>query len=516
MQHETMPVSGRKGSQISSFAQHVETLARLALPVAGAVIAMLLVGYHPSAEDGGIYAAAVQARLNPALFPRDQAWVTAHTRFALFVPLTAALTHFFHLPLTAVLFALQVAGLVALMAAAAHLARSILSAEALPWLAMLAVAVGAGFPVAGTALYGVDPYCTARTITTPLLLFAFSLALRRRWSLCALCWIAAGTLHPLMAIWGAIPLLLTWAFAARNPWRWALALTFALLLAALGVGLLSPAETATTRQIASTRGYWFPARWQWFEWAGAVAPCLLLLILGRWMRAKAGAGGLQVQRIATVCTTTTLLAVTLAILFARESATSLEFARLQPLRSLHLVFLAFLTCAGACLQQRLTSVRAKAVGLAACGVMASSSFLMQRSLYPDTPHLELPGRAPGNLWEEAFRWCRSNTPENALFALDARYIDQPGEDSHGFRAVALRSALPDGVKDAGIAAVLPALSPAWRAGVAATQDLDHLADDGRRERLNPLGVTWVVLPSSAETALPCPFHNGAVQVCRLR
>lgn len=486
------------------------------LTVAGAMLATVLLGYHPSAEDGGIYAAAVQARLNPALFPHDRLWVTAHTRFALFVPLTAGFTRLCHLPPAAILFALQTAGLVALLAAAAHVSRSVLPSQTPPWLAMLAVAVAAGFPVAGTALYGVDPYVTARTVTTPLLLFAFSFALRGRWTACGLCWIAAAAMHPLMAIWGALPLLLTWDFSARHPWRWVFALLLTLVLAAFGIGVLFPTETATTQLIASTRGYWFPARWQWFEWIGAVAPCFLLGILARWTHSDSAEKKSQIVRVASVCTTTTLLAVGLAILFARESAASLEFARLQPLRGLHLVFLAFLAVAGACLQQKLASGRTKAIALAACGLVGVGGFLLQRSIYPHTPHLEWPGRASANAWEQAFRWCRDNTPQDALFALDARYIDQPGEDSHGFRAIALRSALPDAVKDAGIAAVLPTLTPAWQTGVAATQNLNQFTDTQRQQRLDHLGVSWIVLPERTRADLPCPYRNATAKVCRLR
>ncbi len=473
-----------------------------------ALLALLLLGYHPSAEDGGIYAAAIQARLNPALFPHDRIWVTAHTRFALFVPLAGAITRTLHLPLATVLFSLYAAGLIGLLAASAHLARTCFPDERLPWLATLAVAIGAGLPVAGTALYAVDPYCTARTLTTPLLLFALSLALRHRWPASAACWAAAATIHPLMALWAALPLLLTAALATRHPRQSAFALAALVFAAAILLNAALPHEAPAAYAVAHTRAYWFPAQWRWYEWTGAVAPCILLASFAR----QLGDNGAALRHLSIVLILTTVIAAALALCFARETASSLAVARLQPMRSLHLVFVAFFAATAAVLQSRLRTTLQTVVAIAACAIAAASVFAMQRSLYSHTPHLEWPGAPLSNSWEAAFAWCRSNTPTDALFALDSGYINEPGEDSHGFRAAALRSALPDAVKDAGIAAVLPALTSSWQTAVQATQDLNTISDAQRRDRLVPLGVTWIVLPASASTALTCPFSNAAAQV----
>ena len=478
-----------------------------------ALLATALLGYHPDAEDGGIYAAAIQARLNPALFPHDHVWVTAHTRFALFVPATAALTRIAHLPLAAVLFAVQFLGILATLAAAAHLARTLTPGERLPWLAPLAVAIMAGLPVAGTALYAVDPYCTARTVTTPLLLFALSLALRERWTVCALCWAVAATMHPLMAIWGALPLLLAAALSLRHPRRWIFGLAFAILLAGVLLNALYPADSAAARAAALTRAYWFPPQWRWYEWVGAAAPpCLLALLYGT---RSASRGSPTLPRLVNIACATTGIATALAVCCARQTGVALTVARLQPMRSLHLVFLAFLAGGAAMLQPRLKTPARRYGLLTACTLAAVSVLAMQRSLYPHTPHLERSSTSPRNPWTQAFLWCRDHTPTDALFALDAHYINRPAEDSQGFRSIALRSALPDEVKDAGIAAVLPPLAPAWQVGVQATAELDSVSDAQRRARLFPLGVTWLVLSASARTSLPCPFRNDAAKVCRL-
>src|SRR5208337_5331970 len=82
-------------------------------------------------------------------------------------------------------------------------------------------------------------------------------------------------------------------------------------------------------------------------------------------------------------------------------------------------------------------------------------FYAQRQMYPATAHLELPGMKPGNDWVAAFDWVQKNTRTDSLFALDPHYMEIPGEDYHGFRALAERSALADVTKDGGMAARVP-------------------------------------------------------------
>src|SRR6185437_5897287 len=58
----------------------------------GAALAMLtcavllIHGYHPLAEDGGLYVAGIEWKLNPSLFPHFTEFVSEHVRFSLFAP----------------------------------------------------------------------------------------------------------------------------------------------------------------------------------------------------------------------------------------------------------------------------------------------------------------------------------------------------------------------------------------------------------------------------------------------
>ena len=142
-------------------------------------------------------------------------------------------------------------------------------------------------------------------------------------------------------------------------------------------------------------------------------------------------------------------------------------------------------------------------------------FYVQTQMYPSTAHLELPGIAPSNNWVAAFDWVKGNTPTGSLFALDPYYMELPGEDYHGFRALAERSALADIVKDAGMAARVPRLAPRWLREVDATRGWRNFRATDFQSLKNSFGVDWIVLAQPGVTGLNCPFQNRRAMVCRL-
>jgi hypothetical protein len=102
-----------------------------------------------------------------------------------------------------------------------------------------------------------------------------------------------------------------------------------------------------------------------------------------------------------------------------------------------------------------------------------------------------------------------------VFALDAEYITQPGEDAQSFRAIAERSVLPDYSKDGGVVTNRSELAASWAQGQTAQAGLNLESDKQRLAALKPLGVTWVVLERGAATGFVCSYANDAVKVCRL-
>jgi hypothetical protein len=499
-------------------------------------------GYHPYAEDGGLYAAGVKRLIDPTLYPHATAFVLAPTRFSLFAPAVAGLVRAIplsheaalHTALPIVLLILHLAAIwLTLFAAWMLAARCWHSREARAG-AVALLACWLGLPIAGTALLMMDPYLTARSLATPCMVLALVGALDmtsihstlqrrgRGLALCAASIALAMSMHPLMAAYAlaTTALLISvrssqWKVRVRGT---ATLLAAAVVLAALSKRFAHP-ESAAYLRIAATRTYWFPAEWRWYELAGLAAPLAILAIAG-WNstrnaipRPRAETPLRSLARTAFAAGTTAFI---VALLFARAGAATHRVARIQPLREFQIVYLVMVLALGAKLGESILR-RSAWRWCAAMLLLAAPMLAAARATFPNSPHLELPQSANRNPWLQAFLWIRDNTPTNALFALDADYINAPGEDAHCFRAIAERSALPDYSKDGGEASIAPELTAAWVAGQAAQSNLSAPAttDPQRLAALTPLGVTWVVLQAGATTQLACPYRNAAVAVCRI-
>ena len=153
-------------------------------------------------------------------------------------------------------------------------------------------------------------------------------------------------------------------------------------------------------------------------------------------------------------------------------------------------------------------------GFALLAAAAVSMFFTQRLTYPLSAHIEFPRAAPRNPWEKAFAWIRANTPADAVFAANPDLVLLHGEDGQGFRVLTERSLLGD-YKDEGVVVVFPALATQWAIERNAQAGLDRMTDVERIARLQPLGVSWLLLSSTATTSFACPYHNLVSQVCRL-
>jgi hypothetical protein len=517
-----------------------------------ALFAFAVGGYHPFAEDGGLYAAGVERLLDPALFPHETAFILEPMRHSLFAPTVATAVRLTHLSLPVVLLALHLASIWTTLFAAWLLAARCWASRRARAGAVTLLACWLTLPVAGTALLMMDPYATARSLSTPCMVLALVGALditasgnpfnsqagkRRRGTLLYVASIAlAATMHPLMAAYalGATLMLLP----ARSPNRsvriyaTAAFAAGALLLAAC-LQAFAKSESADYVRIALTRTYWFPAQWRWFELIGLAAPLAILAIFAcndkicsrmpHISKSRCGTPGRftqtndAAQSLARMAVAVGVTACLIAILFARVAAATHPVARLQPLRAFQIVYMILILGLGAKLGERIlkrSALRWIATPLILGGIM----FTAARSAFPNSNHLEVPGLTPKNPWIEAFLWIRANTAEDALFALDEDYINSPGEDAQCFRAIAQRSALADYSKDGGEVSIAPELTAAWLRAQSAQQRLSAptTTDADRLAVLRPLGVTWLVLDASATTHLDCPYKNSVVKVCWLR
>jgi hypothetical protein len=501
------------------------------------VFAVAVNGYHPFTEDGGIYLAAVRRLLHSSLYPHDSAFVTAPTRFSAFGWTVAALvrlTGLHPIPgLNAVVLALHLASVWAVLGATWLIACYCWQSTRARAGAVLLMACWLGLPVAGTSLLLMDPYLTARSFATPLILFAL-------WgTLCATSpreeretgerrrgvavWLAAVlialAMHPLMAAYGVgASILLAWMRIAPPRIRWP-GIGLIGLIAFAGASALNaaaPPESPLYMRIALSRGYWFLSAWHWYELAGIAGPLLILMAFARGGDSSREDGSEETAStaLARAGLAAGLLATGISIEFVRQRSHHQLIARLQPMRELQFVYLVMILLLGGWLGQRVLR-DAGWKWVTAAGALAVPLYAGALLTTPHSRHLELPGVPPANGWVRAFVWIRENTPEDALFALEPDYVHAPGEDAQCFRAIALRSALADYSKDGGEASIAPQLAEMWARGQDAEAELTTEDDASRNGKLAGMGVSWVVLRAQAKTRLACPYRNEEVAVCRL-
>jgi hypothetical protein len=272
---------------------------------------------------------------------------------------------------------------------------------------------------------------------------------------------------------------------------------------------LSPAY----REAVLSRDYLVPTRWSKIDDLGIGIPLILFAIVAgrRWLNPL-------IRNLSLAACLYGITAALIGFLFVHTGG-SLFLIRVQPLRSFHMIYAVGVLLLGGYLASLFFSsgrgLRSHWMAMSLLVVVAAVLFWSQRTLYPLSTHLELPGTPVRNPWEQAFLWIRTNTPPGAVFAANPHLIFVPGEDSQGFRAIAERSLLADD-KDEGVVVAFPGLAEEWARQRNAQAGIDRMTDEQRIAAVRPFGADWILLPASAATALPCPYRNSAAQVCRLQ
>ena len=476
-------------------------------------LGMLVQGYHPGFEDDAYYLAAIKNNLNPALFPHDADFFRVLFQATAFDKLIALSIRWTHIPLAWGLFFWQCAATFLVLWGCWRIAQRCFEEEYEQWAAVAMVAALLTLPVSGSGLSLTDQHLHPRALATALILAAIVAVLDGK-------------------TWMAGVLLLAGVPSApqHDPVR-------RLLLRVSGVERWTPLRQAQgrpwsarhhrdaphapgvavrprIRYMASGRSharFLFSCRagigtsgWaSWVRWS-----CLW------WFRSLAlGRNSTVLARVAerTVYFGAFQFAVALILMLPPK----LERLRsLEPMRFLHLVYLFFVLLAGGLLA-RYVLKRHALRWLLLFVPLSAGMFYAQRQLYPGTAHLELPGRPSGNGWVEAFRWISQNTPVDSEFALDPQYMAMPGEDYHGFRALAERSVLADAVKDPCIVVRVPSLGPRWLREINAQHGWRDFQRPDFLRLKSQFGVNWVVLTNPPVAGMSCPYHNDRVAVCRV-
>lgn len=473
------------------------------------VLGFLVMGYHPGLEDDGIYLPAVKADLNPALFPHNANFFRLQMQATAFDGLMEHFVRWTRMPLAWAELVWQLLALFLILWAVKKIANLLFRDSSARWAGVAMVAGVFTLPVAGTALYMADQHLHPRTLATAMILLAVWRILdARRWQAAALL-LVAFLMHPLMAAMGiSFCFFLTMALTEGVHVRLRALRGATVALVPLG-WVFEPADPGW-RKALDTRTYYYLYQWTWYEWLGALAPLVLFGLLWRLAHKR---GETLLARFAAAVFFYAVFQQALAMAMLWPSCL-VRLTPLQPMRYLHVEYFLFMMTAGALLGRFALkrSVWRWAVFLL---VINGSMFLWQRAEFGGVEHLELPGRAPANPWLQAFAWIRVNTPENAYFALDPHYMEAPGEDFHGFRALAERSQMADAVKDAAVVTQVPELGPVWASQVTAEEGWRNfkLADFERLKTV--FGVDWVLVAYPQPVGLACRWHDDALAVCRI-
>jgi hypothetical protein len=465
--------------------------------------AVFIHGYHLGTDDAAIYIPAIKKVADRQLFPFYPESFLRQAGLSLVPSLIGNSARLTRLPIDWAIFLWHAVSVFLLLLAGRQLLRACFQNPRAQWAGVALLASLLTVPVAGTALVIMDPYVTARSLSTPAILFAVA-AFAQNQVKRGLVWLLlTALLHPQMGFYGAAFLGCLWitrlspgvATLALIPWSFE----------------LGPAH-GVYREVLASRSYFSVSNWAWYEWIGVAAP---LLFFG-WFSRVAPAGSLSPFRRVSHSLVVFGLVFTSAGIVLASSGRFDYLLRLQPMRSLHLIYVVFFLFLGALLGEYVL----KDVAWRWCALfipLAVAMWMVQAQAYPSSPHIEWPGTGYRSDWLSAFLWIRGNTPKNAVFALDPNYMALMEVDQHGFRAVAERSALADNLKDSGPVALFPDLADEWKEQVAAQEGWQNFKLEDYRRLAARYGVDWVVLRRSQVVAgLGCPYQNGAVSVCRVQ
>ena len=464
--------------------------------------ALLVHGYHPGAEDAEIYLPGIEKALHPELFSFNAQFFQAHAHMTLFPNLIATSVRISHLPLEVGAFVWQLLSMFLLLVGCWELSGRCFADRYARWAGVALVAALFTLPVAGTALYIIDQYINPRNLAAFAGIFVIVAVLDRKYLLAGLFLLFGAAMHPLMPAF-------TVSYAALLVWMRRRDFGVGNLPGALPLAAIFPAASPAYHQVAIAHNYHYFLRWQWYEIAGAIAPLAILWWFSRIARSR------QMRNVDLICRAAIVFEAIciLAAVFLSSSPRFETLARVQPMRSLHLVYLLMILLAGGFAGEFVLKNHAwrwLALFLPLCFGM----FYAQRQLFAASAHVEWPGVAPKNPWVQAFLWIRDNTPVDAVFALDPDYMNIPGEDANGFRAIAERSVLADAVKDSGAVSMFPPLANEWLRQVDAQRGWRNFQRADYHRLQTDFGVNWVVVQEPL-TGLDCPYRNTAVSVCRL-
>ena len=170
----------------------------------------------------------------------------------------------------------------------------------------------------------------------------------------------------------------------------------------------SCAVPRVTNKPSVRASYLFLLQWEWYEWLGAIAPFFLLWLIWRSSK-KEPQNAVGVMSLSLIAYGWFYIALafvlTIPVYFQ-------GLARLQPMRSLHLLYILMFLFVGGLLGRHVLR-RQPLRWIALLAPICVTMTVAQRQILPGSPHIEWPNKRPTNDWLLAFDWIpatRRSTP----------------------------------------------------------------------------------------------------------
>jgi len=473
-------------------------------------LAFAVQGYHPGVEDAEIYNPAILKILNPSLYPFGAEFFQSHARLTMYPNLIATTARVFHSSAGPALIFWQLLSIFLLLLACWTLACELFENPSARWAGLGLVAALLTIPIAGTGLYLMDEYVNPRAIALFLAIFMIADTLKKKYAGVALWALLSAVVHPLMTLFSLSLVLVIICLRKFDGYLGHRNLAMALSFSPLGLSFSYPSQAYRT--FLQTRPYFFILRWQWYEWLGIFLPLGVLWWFSRLARKN------RMTSLELICRALIIYGFVyfLFALVITIPPRLLALDRYQPMRSLQLLYALLFLIIGGLLGEWVLRGRWWAWMLLFAPLCAGMVWT-QGEIFPSTPHIEWPGTVPANDWLQAFAWIRTNTPVTATFALNPNHMALPGEDAHGFRALAERSMLADAIKDSGAVTMFPELPLAehLQQQLRSEDGWEHFQTSDFIRLHEQWGVTWFVLDQPGAIGLECPYQNKTLRVCHL-
>jgi len=472
--------------------------------------ALLVHGYHFGVEDAEIYVPAAKRLLHPELYSYAPEFFLAHGHLSIFGSILAWTSKLTRLPMDWTLFAWYLVCLFATLTTCWMILVACFTNERARWTSMLVVTAVLTMPATNTGLLLVDPYLTARSFSTPITLFALAGLLEKRYVRVAAAMFVAAAVHPQMIAYLLFLAGVMWVADRRGTDAREPVPVLASAIGLLPTDFHLSSATGPYREALYSRDYFFLYNWTWYHWLGMLAPLAILAWFwkGNLRGTKSG-----FQRISFALIPFGLISIVAGAVFSLPEFEM--FARLQPLRSFHLITLIFVVLFGGVVGEYLARGQ-RWVPFALALPLAAGMFFVARQTYPNSARIEFPSKTSENPWVNTLLWIRQNTPSDAVFAVDSRYFKDDLSDVHGFRAISERSALADYYKDGGVVSLFPALAAEWKQMSSATYGLNRFSPDQFQKLKHDYpDVTWAVIHGNSPEGMNCPYRQRDYSVCQM-